>query len=600
MYKKGKHIIGLFLVLFACQIALLQAQSSNNEVKIERLLKEMNSPYDETTPFVSSDESVLAFTKVVYDAKTKSKHTDIIVYSKNENNQWIKNITTSINSDKSEKLFFLTSDGLEIQYTSIEESNFSSKLFLSKSLGNIWVTPEEVNFFNGIKGYDIQSYCLNFAKDKIYFSGKKQIGGTNYDIFMAFKRENGRWSEPLSMGPSINSSENEITPFMHPNSKFLYFSSDRKNGVGGYDIYKSELYENEWQLAVLLPAPINSIGDEKNYSIVASGRAAYFSSDREGGDGGFDIYRATLPKENIPLTLIKGKVITKDGKLPQKIRIKIIDKELSKDLFIYNPNSENGKYLMIFPPGKNYDMLVEAEGYKPYTFNIHVPEQSYYYQLQQTIYLYPDKMKENAIEGVKITSNFSQDSVAREVKMDSQEEILLKLIEKIIVSSDTEALRNMDKYLTENNTSENKYYNNLLEIVSKIIESGDLKMLENLELITKQHQTVGKPDLIIYFLSNSATLSEEKKEELKTICSQNLDNKIIEVSGHSDDMGTPLSKYVISNLRASSVVDFLIKDCGVSEKSILKKNMADTYPMGDNKTEEGRKLNRRVELLIIK
>lgn len=591
--------IGTYLLILITLTAPLFsiAQMNSADVKVELLLNDMNGPFDETNPFVSSDENVLAFTKNFIDPKSKQKHTDILIYSKNEHNAWAKNITTSINSDNNEKLFFLTSDGLEVQYTSISESNFSSKLFLSKSLGNIWVTPEEVNFFNGIKGYDINSYCLNTMKDKMYFSGKKQPGGNHYDIFMAYKKTDGRWSEPISMGASINSLEDEVTPFIHPNGRFLYFSSNRKDGKGGFDIYKSELYENEWNPAINLPEPINSAGDDKNYSIVASGRTAYFCSDRKDGMGGFDIYKASLPKENIPLTLIKGRVIAKDGKIPAKIIIKIFDKEQGKDLYIYNPNPENGKYLMIFPPGKNYDMVVQAEGYKPYTFNIHVPDQSYYYQLQQTIYLFPDKMKDNLVEGIKVSSNFNQDSIA-DVKNETKEEILLKLIEKIIVSSDTEALKNMDRYLSENNSKEDKYYNNLLEIISKIIESGDMKMLENLEMITKRQEF--NPELIIYFESNSATLSELQKNQIKAFCNDSIKNSLIEVSGHSDNTGTSVSKYFISGLRANSVIEFLINECKLSEKSILRKNFSDSYPMGDNKTEEGKKLNRRVEILIIK
>ena len=178
----------------------------------------------------------------------------------------------------------------------------------------------------------------------------------------------------------------------------------------------------------------------------------------------------------------------------------MVDKESNNLIkYVYNPDPETGKYLMIFPPGKNYDMVVEAEGYSPYVFNIHIPNQTYFYQMHQTMYLRTIEFLDDTLgQGISIENTFYDLMTPEERKLieeKNQQEIrkadeeLLSLIEQIFESGDTLAFQNL------NETAEDIYYetdvekkkmNPLLSLVEQIIEYTDSVAMKNLENITEQ------------------------------------------------------------------------------------------------------------------
>lgn len=99
----------------------------------------------------------------------------------------------------------------------------------------------------------------------------------------------------------INTQGTEMAPFIHPDGKTLYFSSDTHIGMGGYDLFMSRRNEKgEWSEPVNLGYPINTSGDEINFIVAADGHTALISSAREGGFGGYDIYSFQLPEEVKP------------------------------------------------------------------------------------------------------------------------------------------------------------------------------------------------------------------------------------------------------------------------------------------------------------
>ena len=89
-----------------------------------------------------------------------------------------------------------------------------------------------------------------------------------------------------------------MAPFIHPDGRTLYFSSDKHIGMGGFDLFVSRRGEDgQWQQPVNLGFPINTNGDEINFFVAADGKTAFISSQREGGWGGYDIYIFELPEE---------------------------------------------------------------------------------------------------------------------------------------------------------------------------------------------------------------------------------------------------------------------------------------------------------------
>lgn len=124
-----------------------------------------------------------------------------------------------------------------------------------------------------------------------FFASNMEGGYGNSDIYVCFRKDT-LWSKPVNLGPVINSDQNETYPFYYNGS--LYFSSDRNSGMGGFDIYKSIQKKGEWVLSQNMKFPLNTSFDDISFIITPDGKTAYLSSNRPGGEGKEDLYKVTL------------------------------------------------------------------------------------------------------------------------------------------------------------------------------------------------------------------------------------------------------------------------------------------------------------------
>ena len=139
--------------------------------------------------------------------------------------------------------------------------------------------------------------CLSLDGNELFFASRRN---GNADLYHCYRDDDGRWSEPESLGSVINTKGSEMAPFLHPDGKTLYFSSDTHTGMGGFDLFVSRRTEKgEWSEPINLGYPINTPGDEINFIVAADGHTALISSIREGGNGGYDIYSFQLKDDDL-------------------------------------------------------------------------------------------------------------------------------------------------------------------------------------------------------------------------------------------------------------------------------------------------------------
>jgi len=163
----------------------------------------------------------------------------------------------------------------------------------------------------------------------LYFATVR-LGSQGTDIFSSKRDDKGEWSEAEPLPAPINTAGDEKAPFMHSDSRTLYFAArpprDENGkedlaaghrGIGGYDIFYSRLDDDgSWSRPKNLGNPINTPQDEHGLIVSADGRTAYFASSRFRGVGGLDIYGIDLPKEARPqdILIVKGEVKDEAGK----------------------------------------------------------------------------------------------------------------------------------------------------------------------------------------------------------------------------------------------------------------------------------------------
>ena len=142
----------------------------------------------------------------------------------------------------------------------------------------------------------------------MYFVSDREGGYGGRDIYRLVKLPNGEWSQAYNIGPPINTPFDEDSPFLHPNGKTFYFSSNGEESMGGFDIFHSELNEDgKWTFPVNMGYPLNTVEDDLYFTTNADGKNGYYASSHEGGYGEKDIYKVLLEdKESEPLAILKG------------------------------------------------------------------------------------------------------------------------------------------------------------------------------------------------------------------------------------------------------------------------------------------------------
>jgi len=341
------------------------------DVRIENIGNVINTKYSEYVPVISADESILIFTSR-REGSTGGKldpygrHFEDIYISYKENDEWTApvSIDTNINTDNHDACVGLSSDGFTLITYKTNESFTGGDLYWSRLEGDSWQKP--VKYGPNINTEYIEpSASITSDGNRLYFSSNRPGGYGRRDIYRVVRFPNGEWSLPQNLGPTINTAYDDDAPFIHPDNKTLYFSSRGHATMGGYDIFKSELLEDEtWSNPENLGYPINTTDDDIYFVLSADGKRGYYSSSKIGGYGDQDIYIMHLPHGFKELTIIKGTVTTADSlEKPLKAKIVLRDYDSKKIEALYHSNSKTGKYLLIIPPDQKFRMSVEVEGY---------------------------------------------------------------------------------------------------------------------------------------------------------------------------------------------------------------------------------------------
>lgn len=198
----------------------------------------------------------------------------------------------------------------------------------------------------------------------LYFSSARNEA-SGLDIYKTVKGDNGKWSRPVPLGPNINTSGNEKSPFIHPDGKTLYFSSDGWQGMGGFDIFYSKMDEKgNWGKAVNIGYPINSADDDIGFIVSTDGKTGYFASNKLKGKGGYDIYSFPLYEGAQPdkVLFLKGDLKDEgtDGVVNAKIELKNLQ---TKEVTEVKVDTVTGKYAGVVRRDNDYVLLVKKKDY---------------------------------------------------------------------------------------------------------------------------------------------------------------------------------------------------------------------------------------------
>ncbi len=259
---------------------------SHESIIVQHCDGDINSIYDELRPIFSRTAS----NKIYYSTTHQSRST--ITGKAFVDGLWSTEITlpSTLNAVGQNALNDISGDGQVLFFTNDQDK----KIY---SLYNKLVAADKNIFFQAPYFPHLGDKDLQIVDNNtIIFASLRPDSYGGYDIYIS-KFKAGKWTQPTNLGDEINSAYNEVSPFMTADTKQLYFSSDRLQSLGGYDIFqstKSVIESKGYNNPTNLGAPINSAGDDLHFRVDGNGLRCTLNSNRNGGRGGLDIYLAYL------------------------------------------------------------------------------------------------------------------------------------------------------------------------------------------------------------------------------------------------------------------------------------------------------------------
>ena len=262
------------------------------------------------------------------------------------------------------------------------------KIYSAERDGAEWRNEREFPF----NGEDFSTCHPAVSADglRMYFSSDKPGGYGGMDLYVAFRKEGG-WANAVNLGPKVNTSGNEIFPFVDHVER-LYFSSNGHPGNGGLDVFVSQkgdiANEDSWRVPQPMPTPVNSPEDDFAFVAEANGQTGYLSSNRPGGLGSDDLYAWRFtgqPVLQLPMAVedeLTGNrienasiaIFPKGTKLGEWSPRQRVVESLEGEMFMIKKDEEElGKMYFTNPKGetvptleleKEYVVVVEKEGYE--------------------------------------------------------------------------------------------------------------------------------------------------------------------------------------------------------------------------------------------
>ena len=208
------------------------------------------------------------------------------------------------------------------------------------------------------RNYGLGEPSISSDGNTLYFVSDhpKGFGGT--DLYKVQKNKKGKWGKPENLGETINTSLDELNPFIYDDNK-LYFSSNGRNGIGGHDVFVSKIIDDTLQQPINLKSPINSEADEFGICIHPINESyGMITSNRNNGAGDDDIYIVHFT--NLP-PYVKGFVLAEDGSKQDKAVVRLLDSQ-NKEIAQLK-TAANGIYRFDLDNNERYELKASIVGY---------------------------------------------------------------------------------------------------------------------------------------------------------------------------------------------------------------------------------------------
>ncbi len=502
-----------------------------------------------------------------------------IEYINNPKDVEIKNLKR-VNSANQDYAPLITADGKSLIFTSRREgstggelaydNNYYEDIYISQLKDNEWMPAKKIAGSVNTNYHECGA-AISPDGTKLFIYSDEGDGDFYISTF-----DGKAWGQPQAVG-SVNSSYRELSVSINQQGDKIYFSSDRPGGYGGFDIYVSTLDRfGRWGRPINLGPKINTEGDEDAPFIHADGETLYFSSTGHLGMGGFDIYRS--------------KFIRQKWTTPVNVGYPINTAQ-DDNYFVIARDNIYGYYATAREDGLGGNDI----------YSIRMDQRDFIKE-EADAPLMTLRRKKMAKETLLVGTITDYESGAP-----LEAELVLSDNEKNIVVTRTFSRDNDGSFSIT--IPEGK---NLGLVVEKdgylfysqnIVYSSLIPNESNNLDIRLQESKIGTIGVLknIFFATNSDNIRKESLVELRQIYTllKAQPNLVIQINGHTDNVGDDTYNQHLSERRARAVADYLL-NYGIDPQRITAKGFGETKPVASNDYEEGgRSLNRRTEIEVV-
>jgi len=489
--------------------------------------------------------------------------------------------------DNYEKVIFTRNNYNRSKLRKAEDETIHLQMYLAdrRNIGEEWKRPAPFPYNN--KEYSVGHPSISTDEATLYFASNMPGGQGGVDLYVS-RFVNDQWTTPVNLGPKINTSGDEMFP--HISDSLLYFSSDGHYGMGGLDLYHVDLFDSSSRVTNL-GAPMNSNRDDFGIILDESGKAGYYTSNREGGKGSDDIYKFEITRP--PSVAVRGMVVDQRNGQPVDNAEVVLNPGMDNSMSI--TTNADGTFEFELDWDQSYDLMASKTDWTTgldsvATFNSKISEEFVTIPIRQLLVI--SGQLTNPEDGSPVDNALLTFTNSETGEVDSVSTSNTGVL-YFIAQPDQE----YDVFLQKRG-----FFNFRSKVSTGPEPAGKIAFDLEMEQII-----IGRAIRIenIYFDLNKSDIRPDAAIELDKIVQMMTDNPTIqiELGAHTDSRGGDAYNLALSDRRARSSAAYIVSR-GISQANIVGKGFGETQLVngcanGVTCDTDEHQANRRTEFKVV-
>lgn len=373
----------------------------------ENLGPQVNCNGGDISPVITADGKRLYFGRYPFAGNIGDPTTEDIWYTdQRPDGSWgpAVNVGPPLNNYSSNFLISITPDRNQVVVGNTYYSNGAPKgagISTAVMTENGWSVPRDIRIDQYYNNSTYSELSLDPSGMVLLMTVEREDTRGQRDIYVSKRKRDGSFSAPVNCGKTINTWGNEVSPFIAADGVTVFFATDGRRGYGDFDIWMTRRLDDtwtSWSEPVNVGPSINTAGWDAYFTIPAKADYAYLSATNDANNS-LDLYRVPLPQalKPMPVVLVSGRVLNAATKQPIATSVAYESLTKGKTVGLARSEPKNGQYSIVLPAGDLYGFRAEFEGFYPVSDQLDTRALNSYSEITRDLYLAPIQKNQTII-----------------------------------------------------------------------------------------------------------------------------------------------------------------------------------------------------------